>query len=238
VTATFTDPAGRPPARGVSVALRVPDGWTATPAGSVPGTVRPGASASATWKVTGPAGDQPGAAVFSATAAYEQAGRADTADGAAVVRVPPPPPTGTVFVSDIPFTSTNGWGPVERDTSNGENAAGDGHTITLNGTTYAKGLGVHAVGDVSVYLGGNCSRFTASAGVDDEVGAAGSVTFGVVADGAQLAATPVLTGGSASAAFDVDVSGAQQLDLVIGDGGNGNGSDHGDWADARLTCAP
>jgi alpha-glucosidase len=37
---------------------------------------------------------------------------------------------------------------------------------------------------------------------------------------------------------DVDVSGAQQLDLIIGDGGDGDGTDHGDWADARLTCAP
>jgi beta-galactosidase len=126
-----------------------------------------------------------------------------------------------VFVSDIPFTSTNGWGPVERDTSNGENAAGDGRTITLNGTTFAKGLGVHAVGDVSIYLGGNCSRFTATAGVDDETGSAGSVTFSVVADGATLAATPTLTGSSASAVVDVDLAGVQQLDLVIGDGGDG-----------------
>jgi hypothetical protein len=97
---------------------------------------------------------------------------------------------------------------------------------------------VHAVGDVSIYLGGNCSRFTATAGVDDEVGSAGSVTFSVVADGTALTTTPALTGSSAAASVDADVSGAQQLDLVIGDGGNGNGSDHGDWADAKLTCAP
>ncbi|HEY7486780.1 MAG TPA: beta-galactosidase [Streptosporangiaceae bacterium] len=237
VTATFTDPADRPPARDVVLRLRAPSGWSATPlSGTRLDTVRPGQSASATWAVTGPAGEQPGAAVFSVDASYRQGGRRDTADGAAVVRVPPPPPSGSVYVSDIPFTSTNGWGPVERDTSNGENMAGDGRTITLNGTTYAKGLGVHAVGDVSVYLGGNCTRFTAVAGVDDEVGAAGSVTFSVVADGATLTTTPTLTGSSASATVDVDVSGAQQLDLLIGDGGNGNASDHADWADAHLTC--
>jgi hypothetical protein len=46
----------------------------------------------------------------------------------------------------------------------------------------------------------------------------------------------VLTGTSASVPIDADVTGAQQLDLVIGDGGNGNGNDHGDWADAKLTC--
>jgi beta-galactosidase GanA len=238
VTATFSDPADRPPARDVAVRLNAPDGWTITPlTGSRLGTVRPGTSASASWAVTGPEGEQPGAAVFSVAASYKQGDRSDAVDGAAVVRVPPPPPTGTVYVSDIPFTSINGWGPVERDTSNGENAAGDGRTITLNGTTYAKGLGAHAAGDISVYLGGNCTRFTAVAGVDDEVGNAGSVTFSVVADGATLSTTPTLTGSSASATIDVDVSGAQQLDLVVGDGGDGNGTDHADWADARLTCS-
>jgi hypothetical protein len=41
-------------------------------------------------------------------------------------------------------TPTNGWGPVERDTSNGEQAAGDGHTMSINGATFTKGLGAHA----------------------------------------------------------------------------------------------
>ncbi len=238
VTATFTDSPTRPPARDLSVQLSAPDGWTVTPAGgaSLP-DVKPGGAATATWTVQGPAGDQPSAAVFSATAGYEQADRRDSADAAATVSVPPPPPTGTVFVSDIPFLSaTNGWGPVERDTSNGENQAGDGHTITLNGVQYAKGLGDNAVSDVALYLGGNCTRFTATVGVDDEVGSAGSITFSVIADGNTLTTTPLLRGSSASVAIDEDVTGAQRLDLVTGDGGDGNGNDHGDWANAQLVC--
>ncbi|MBX6354430.1 MAG: beta-galactosidase [Micromonosporaceae bacterium] len=238
VTVTFSNPANRPPAESVALRLAVPDGWTAAPADTTAtyDRVQPGRSVTATWTVTAPAGDQPAAAIFTATATYRQAHRPDAAAGAATVRVPPPAPTGTVYVSDLPFTSTNGWGPVERDTSNGENQAGDGHPITLNGTVYAKGLGVHAIGDVTVYLGGACSRFTAVVGVDDEVGGGGSVTFTVLADGEPVAATPVLTGNSASVPIDADLTGAQQLDLVIGDGGNGNGSDHGDWADAKLVC--
>jgi len=44
--------------------------------------------------------------------------------------------SGVVYVSDLPYTAVaNGWGPVEKDTSNGEQAAGDGHTITLHGVT-------------------------------------------------------------------------------------------------------
>ena len=37
------------------------------------------------------------------------------------------------------LASSNGWGPVERNLSNGEQAAGDGRTLTINGTTYAQG---------------------------------------------------------------------------------------------------
>src|SRR4030095_6410355 len=49
-----------------------------------------------------------------------------------------------LYLSDLPMLrAKNGWGPIERDKSNGEQAAGDGRTITLNGSTYAKGLGVH-----------------------------------------------------------------------------------------------
>jgi hypothetical protein len=57
---------------------------------------------------------------------------------------PSPSPTakpGVNYLSDMGWTySANGYGPVEKDKSNGENAAGDGKTITLNSTTYTKVL--------------------------------------------------------------------------------------------------
>jgi hypothetical protein len=106
-------------------------------------------------------------------------------DGGTVRRIqhtgstpPPPPPSGSTYVSDLTWTSaTNGWGPVEKDRSNGGLAAGDGRTITLNGTPYAKGLGAHAASDVRYSLGAGCTRFRADVGVDDEVGMNGSVIF-------------------------------------------------------------
>ena len=83
---------------------------------------------------------------------------------------PGPAAATTTYVSDMTWTqATNGWGPVEKDMSNGESGAGDGRTITLNGVTYSKGLGVHAISDVR-YAIANCTRFKASVGVDDEVG--------------------------------------------------------------------
>ena len=72
-----------------------------------------------------------------------------------IVFEPTAPPGSTTFVSDLtPVSATNGYGPVERDMSNGGLAAGDGRTITLNGVTYPKGLGVHAGVDGGLFARG------------------------------------------------------------------------------------
>ncbi len=61
--------------------------------------------------------------------------------------------------------------------------------MTIDGTTYANGLGTNSVSDVQLYLAGKCSRITASVGVDDETNGAGTVTFSVRADGKDLVTT-------------------------------------------------
>jgi len=239
VTGTFSVLEGAQQKKGVTLTLDAPAGWTVSPGAQTFGRVKAGRSVRAQWTVTAPtARDTPDSATFTVTANYAQGNVAHWARGTATVSVPVPAPTGTVFVSDLPFISaTNGWGPVERDTSNGENQAGDGTTITLNGTQYAKGIGAHANGDVAVYLGGNCTRFTAVVGVDDEVDPYGTVKFTVTADGNALTTTPVLDNGSAPYPIDVGVTGAQQLDLIVNDTGDTNAHDHADWADAKLACA-
>ena len=45
-----------------------------------------------------------------------------------------------------------------------------------------------------------------------------------------------MTPASATQTLTVDVTGRTTLQLVITDGGNGIAYDHGDWADAKLTC--
>ena len=73
--------------------------------------------------------------------------------------------------------------PVERDRSNGEDAAGDGVPLSINGTMCAKGLGVHAYSEIRLALNGRCTAFNANVGIDDEVGSRGSVVFHVMVDG-------------------------------------------------------
>jgi hypothetical protein len=145
-------------------------------------------------------------------------------------------PTTATFLSDLSWVGTpvNGWGPAERDRSNGETGAADGRTITLNGVSYAKGLGVHANSEVIYNLGGAYTRFLADVGVDDEVAERGSVVFQVFGDGVKVFDSGVMTGNSATRSVDVSVVGVQQLRLVVTTAGDGNGSDHADWAAARL----
>nr|WP_268980396.1 NPCBM/NEW2 domain-containing protein [Streptomyces sp. Y2F8-2] len=86
------------------------------------------------------------------------------------------------------------------------------------------------------YRAGKCTRMTAYVGVDEETGGAGTVTFSVIADGKTLVTTPTIRGRQAAVPIDADVSGAQVIGLKVGDAGDGNGNDHGDWAMPTLTC--
>ncbi len=149
---------------------------------------------------------------------------------------PPPPPAGdNVYVSDLtPISVTNGYGSYEKDRSNGENGATDGNTITLNGVTYDRGLGVHANSSLTFNLGGGYSMFSADIGIDDEVGSLGSVFFQVFADGMKIYDSGLMTGSSATKSLSLNILGKQQLTLVVTDGGNGIDFDHADWANAML----
>ena len=237
-TATVSVPAGHGRATGLTPSLSLPAGWTAgAPSPASISSLTEGQSATFTWTVQPPSGSQAAAAALTATVGYTQHHKPGTAKDERIVGYYVPPASGHDYVSDLPFVSaTNGWGPVERDMSNGEQAAGDGHTITINGATYAKGLGTNAISDVKLYLGGHCTTFTASVGVDDETGGGGTVTFSVLADGTTLTTTPVIGGHQAATGLSVDVTGARILDLVVGDGGDGNGNDHGDWGGAQISC--
>jgi beta-galactosidase GanA len=240
-TVSVGTPANRHPGdlTRVGSTLTVPAGWTATAVGpTTTARVTPTTPATVRWRVTVPEGTAPGAALLTVTTGYRQHGHAATVTDTRVVRGVPAAPVADSAVSSLPFLSaTNGWGPVERNTSNGEAAAGDGRAITLAGTRYSSGLGVHAAGDVALYLDGHCTRLTATVGVDDEVGTGGSVTFSVLADGRTVATTPTVTGASSAVPIDADVTGATIVELMTGDGGDGNGADHADWADARLNCS-
>jgi alpha-galactosidase len=238
LTTTLTD-LGRVPAARVSVSLTGPEGWTVRPASPATAVaVPPGGSLRTRWTVTAPPGTPTGPHGLTLRARYSSpSGERVEETLPLTASVVVAPPSGTSYLSDLPWlTATNGWGPAERDTSNGESAAGDGRPITLGGAVYAKGLGVHAESAVEFYTGRACTSVTADVGVDDEKGDRGTVAFEVWADDARVASSGVLTNTAPARPLTADVTGAQVVRLVVTDGGDGVDSDHADWADARLSC--
>jgi hypothetical protein len=74
-------------------------------------------------------------------------------------------------------------------------------------------------------------------GVDDEVGALGSIVFEVWTDGVKRYDSGVVTGATAARSVSVNLAGASQLTLIVTDGGDNANYDHGDWADAQVACS-
>ncbi|MFB7513364.1 sulfatase-like hydrolase/transferase [Streptomyces sp. NPDC056144] len=224
-----------------ALTLRAPSGWTVRATTATTATqLAPGAVLTAAWEVTPPAGT-PAATPWTLTAegtALAPGGPVRyVSEG--VTTTPPPPPTANSYLSDLPWIrAVNGWGPVERDSSNGKNAAGDGTPISFGGTTYAKGLGVHAYSDVAFHLGGVATRFTALVGIDDfsaRQSSAGATRATVYGDDRVLATTPTLKAATGPVALDVDVRGVRVLRLEVTDADNRTSFDHTSWARAHVT---
>ena len=147
----------------------------------------------------------------------------------------------TTFLSDMSPSAApvNGWGPVESDQSIGESGAGDGGTLTINGVTYAKGLGTHAAADIRYTVPSNCT-LSAQVGIDDEVSSTAATVAFEVWDGTttRLYGSPVKRAADAATAVSVPLGGVTNLRLVVDAAGDGISYDHADWGDAKIICAP
>ena len=150
-----------------------------------------------------------------------------------------PTPKGDVYLSDLPWTYVvNGWGPAERDSSNGEMLPRDGAPMTIRGKptqrsrTSRRGTGAIS-GWKNVYPLHRRHRYRRRG--------QGQRLRGVRGLGRRHNAVdtgPTLYGSSPVKHVDVDITGRRELRLFVGTGPNGNGQDHGDWANAMVHCTP
>lgn len=221
----------------LTVELQAPDGWSVSPMQTSRDSLAPKQAWTAQWTLTADGTAALGETQFPVQARWTWRETSATVNASAVTTVVEPIPAGDHFLSDLNFVrSTNAWGPVERDQTNGEQGQADGKSLTIAGTAYAKGLGVHAPSVVTYFAGGSCTQVSAQVGVDDETGNRGSVAFEVWGDGALLASSGVVTGGQPAVPLTAAVTGVDVLELRATDGGDGMNYDHADWADARITC--
>ncbi len=141
---------------------------------------------------------------------------------------PPAPPT---YVSDLkPSSAAQDWGQL------GVNRSVGGKQLAVGSFRFPKGLGTHANSRVCYALHGEYRAFAAEVGVDNEAARdGGKVVFQVKGDGRTLYAGEPLSGLRNPVPVRVDVSGVQELCLLVLDGGDGINSDHADWGGARLS---
>ncbi|WP_052446631.1 glycoside hydrolase family 2 TIM barrel-domain containing protein [Candidatus Soleaferrea massiliensis] len=145
--------------------------------------------------------------------------------------------TDGVYLDTIEYKSgTTGW----NDIGLGESCDDNPLRIQVDGQTrtFEHGLGAHANSTIIYDIEGKgYDTFETWVGVDKEVGG-GSVIFEIYVDGVKKAGTDRMTSSTNAKFFSVNVSGAKELKLVVGDSGNGNGEDHADWCDAKLRTYP
>jgi alpha-galactosidase len=106
--------------------------------------------------------------------------------------------------------------------------------LKLGDVEYARGLFCHAPSKVIVRLSGPGKTFSAVIGVDAAAGG-GSVVFSVGIGGQEAFKSDVLRGGQPGVPVAVDLGGATEFTLEVGDAGDGISCDQSDWADAKVT---
>ncbi|NLV40249.1 MAG: hypothetical protein GXY15_03345 [Candidatus Hydrogenedentes bacterium] len=130
------------------------------------------------------------------------------------------------------------YGPVHQNTRGGK-------PLCLRGADggvrrHDRGLYCHAPGALRVTLDRPAARLEAVVGVDgnDQTsGGRGSVVFAVSVGDRTVWTSGTLTEAGPAAEVSADLGGARVFTLGLGDGGDGNACDQGDWADARVVCA-
>jgi len=144
-----------------------------------------------------------------------------------------------VYLTDYDWQSTeNSYTAPRKDIS----ISGKALRLTdeqNNEVSYERGIGAHSnstiVYDVSDK---NMDYFTSFVGVDRQMyGTVGSISFEVYVDGQKKYDSGVMNSRDPQKYVEVGINGAKQLKLVVTDGGNGNGSDHGAWGNAKLHFA-
>jgi alpha-galactosidase len=135
----------------------------------------------------------------------------------------PPPDPGLQVLSN--------YDPVQKN-------ARFGRPLRSGQTEFSRGLFCHAPSRLVVRLPGPGRSFAATVGVDSNEQTRpgrGSVVFSARCADREAFRSEVLREGMAPVPVQVDLAGAREFTLEVGDGGDGIGCDQADWAEARIT---
>jgi hypothetical protein len=139
------------------------------------------------------------------------------------------------FFSDHPelvSSTEQSWGTLGFDTA-AHATDKPGEALQIATQRYAKGIGHHANGVITVSLDGQYETFEAEVGLQPCPG--GSVIFRILVDGQRRFESGVMRSGDAPLPARVSLAGARELRLEANDAGDGINCDMANWANARLT---
>lgn len=150
-----------------------------------------------------------------------------------------------VDMNDYTYLTEYDWNSTKNSyTAPKKDISISGKTLRLtdeNGqeVSYEKGIGAHSTSTIVYDLSDkNYAYFSSYVGVDRQMyGTVGSISFEVWVDGEKKFDSGLMNSRDSKKYVEVDINGAKELKLVVTDGGNGNGSDHGTWGDAKLHFA-
>lgn len=145
---------------------------------------------------------------------------------------PGPPPAGAkgpkLHLSDAEAKSARvGWGRAQANRLPEKSML-----FSAGSRLFPRGIYAHAPARHVWELGGKWKKLAGHAGLPDGNGG-GSCVFVVKADGREAWRSPKTEPG-ALREFEVSVEGVKELELIVEDAGDGNGSDWGCWFDPRL----
>jgi len=144
-------------------------------------------------------------------------------------RVWPKADAPSVWLDELPPDDVSlGWGKLQTNQSVWEKP------MVVAARKFTRGLGTHANSRLVYELsGGKFKRFRCLVGRDEHA-MEGKVVFQVWLDGKKVFDSGPMGKTTAAKPVDIDVRGADVLELRTLDGGDGIGGDHGNWANAEL----
>lgn len=158
-----------------------------------------------------------------------------------------PKPNACGLIPKNPEEEWTGWGgPLDVDNATIGEGVGTRNHIVIGGIYFERGIGAHAIGTFVYDLSGdNYLKFEGYVGMSDEkdpaeCGHGGSSDFIFSIDGKQVFKSETLQGTdggknvpAVKVEFDIP-STAKELEIIMGDGGDGIGCDHSAIGDAKL----
>ncbi|MCX7805947.1 MAG: NPCBM/NEW2 domain-containing protein [Planctomycetota bacterium] len=110
-----------------------------------------------------------------------------------------------------------------------------GGPISIAGSRYPWGIGVHADSEITFPLEGRYQEFRSDIGIDTRMGKRGSVVFAVAGDGKELYRSPVVRGSDGKPLeVRVPIEGVKRLTLKVSNAGDLDLGDLANWGAARV----